>query len=98
MRWRSRQAWNSAVEPGGRDVGLERRELVLRGAHAAVEARDLRVHRLRRDLVVRDLEPGGGHEVREADRDAARHGIPVKNEIHSPSPNLSAISWVSVAS
>src|SRR5207248_5310748 len=66
--------------------------------HRAVEARELGLDRFRRDLVVRNLEPRGRHEVGVADRDATGHGIAMQDEIHSPSPKRSPISAVSAAS
>ena len=82
----------------GRDVRLEILQLLLRGLHRALEARELGVDRFRRELVVRDLQPRGRHQVRVAHRDAAGHGMAVQDEVHSPSPKRSAISLVSAAS
>ena len=64
----------------------------------AIEALDLGLDVLGRHLVVRHLEARGRHQVRIADRDPGGDRVPVQNKIHSPSPNLSAISCSRAAS
>src|SRR6185295_19377927 len=80
-----------------RDVRLQLGELDLRFPHGVVEALELVLDRLGRDFVVRDFEACGGNEMCVAHGNPAGHGIAVQNEVHSPSPNLSAISLVSAA-
>src|SRR5437667_6723927 len=69
-----------------------------RAAQALVEARALVLQVLLRYFVVPDLEPRRRHQVRVADGDAARYRRAGEDEVHSPSPNLSAISSRSAAS
>ena len=55
----------------GRDMRLERGELLLGGEHRAVETHHFGVDRFRRHLVMRDFQPRSGNEVRVAYGDPA---------------------------
>src|SRR5204863_7627130 len=76
-----------------RDVQLQRREVLARLVQRGLEAAHLGFDLALRDLVVHHLEARGGDEVRVADGDAAGNRMPMQDEVHSPSPNLSAISF-----